>query len=461
MKFAHKFLVFLLLALTLVVATNVAALQFFTTRYFADYLASVQQKNPEINFEVISSLLNNKTLDDATIREYVMVLNDLTALSKSLEDFSVNPTITDPPLLESLRRIGVSPDTIERYVSLTAVSDFVDNLSTTAVFRGDTPESVFVLRILRSVLFVNLVLFVLIIAAAYVWIRWSFLPIRSVIQNLANITKKKQYGSIDYSRNDEFHALVSAINDLNKSLSHQEKIRSEFLSDLSHEIKTPISAIKCSLEGMEDGVIATDHDTIAHLSEDIDRLVAITNSIMEYEKLENAPDTAVRPSNIDAYVIARKIATEYESGLKATKQSIVLPETDGFTMWFDRDKWISIVHNVYSNFAKYGGHRSTLRVFFDKLPDVYRIRFADDGRGVASHEVAYLTEKFYQVEKSRNRSGGGGIGIGLSIVERIVRLHGGTLSIESAPNAGFSITVDIPHAGFTRVAQSRLSLARP
>lgn len=87
---------------------------------------------------------------------------------------------------------------------------------------------------------------------------------------------------------------------------------------------------------------------------------------------------------------------------------------------------------------------------------MYRVRFADDGRGVATSEVAYLTEKFYQVEKSRNRSGGGGIGIGLSIVERIVRLHGGVLTIDSAPSAGFSLTIDIPHAGFTRVARPDL-----
>ncbi|HRI35658.1 MAG TPA: HAMP domain-containing sensor histidine kinase [bacterium] len=456
MKFAHKFLIFLFLALTLVVGVNIAALQFFTTRYFADYLESVQQRNPEINFEVISSLLNNKTLDDATIREYVMVMNDLSALSQSLEEFSVNPTITDPPLLESLRRIGVSSDTIERYVSLTAVSDFVDSLSTFSVLRGDTPESVFVLRILQSILLVNIALFVLIIAIAYIWVRVSFLPIRSIIQNLANISKKKQYGSIDYTRNDEFHALVSAINDLNRSLSYQEKIRSEFLSDLSHEIKTPISAIKCSLEGIEDGIIAPDSETIAHLREDIDRLVSITNSIMEYEKLENSPDTAIRPSNIDAAGIARRIATEYEPGLRPSGQSIALFGQSGFVMWFDRDKWVSIVHNVYSNFAKYGGSDSTLSVVFEKLEDIYRVRFADNGRGVASSEVAYLTEKFYQVEKSRNRSGGGGIGIGLSIVDRIVRLHGGILSIESAPNAGFALTIDIPHGGFTRTAQREL-----
>lgn len=105
---------------------------------------------------------------------------------------------------------------------------------------------------------------------------------------------------------------------------------------------------------MEDGIIATDRETIAQVSEDIDRLVAITNSIMEYEKLENAPDTAIRPSNTDVFAVARKIATEYESVLRTTKQSIVLPEIESFFLWFDRDKWISIVHNVYSNFAKYG-----------------------------------------------------------------------------------------------------------
>jgi two-component system, OmpR family, sensor kinase len=92
------------------------------------------------------------------------------------------------------------------------------------------------------------ILIAVILFLSYFWVNYSFRPIRAIIDNLSNIIYKKEYKNIVYKKKDEFHPLIEAINGLNKSLSLQEKIRSDFLSDLSHEIKTPITAIKCYLE---------------------------------------------------------------------------------------------------------------------------------------------------------------------------------------------------------------------
>ncbi len=316
MKFAHKFLAVISFILVLTLGVNIFSLKFFSTLYFDDYLENIQEENPDIDFDVLSAFLSNETLDDQTIREYVTILNDLSSLSRSLESFSENPKIIDPPLLESLQRIGVAPNTIERYLSINAVSSFVDNLTSLGVLTGDSAESIFVRRILQSMLAVNVIFFAVIVSLSYVWVRWSFHPIRFVIQNLADITKNQRYARIEYAGHDEFRALVDAINELNQSLSRQEKIRSEFLADLSHEIKTPASAVKCALEGIEDGVIAPDRENLSRLREDIDRLVETTLSIMEYERLENEGANSVRPTIIDARTLARRTAEGYRMALE-------------------------------------------------------------------------------------------------------------------------------------------------
>ncbi len=127
-----------------------------------------------------------------------------------------------------------------------------------------------------------------------------------------------------------------------------------------------------------------------------------------------------------------------------------------FEIRFDEDRWVSILHNVYSNFAKYAGENTTLIVSFERGEHEDRVIFADDGAGVDSDEVAYLREKFYQVEKSRSKTNGGGIGIGLSIVDRVVLLHGGTLSIQSAPREGFRLALSLPRRGFTHFSHTAL-----
>lgn len=133
----------------------------------------------------------------------------------------------------------------------------------------------------------NLVLIGSILLLSYLWVVYTFRPVRSIVDNLSNIVYKKEYKNIVYYKKDEFFPLMEAINNLNKSLSLQEKIRSDFLSDLSHEIKTPITAVKCYLEGIEDGIIETTPKNMKMLYGEIERLIKITNSIMEYEKEES------------------------------------------------------------------------------------------------------------------------------------------------------------------------------
>jgi len=108
------------------------------------------------------------------------------------------------------------------------------------------------------------------------WIRSIFWPIGVVTENIKNIIDRKKYASIRYSSHNEFSPLISTINSLHKSLSIQEKIRSDFLSDLSHEIRTPITAVQCYLEAIEDGIMKFDIKTQEMLQKELTRLIHIT-----------------------------------------------------------------------------------------------------------------------------------------------------------------------------------------
>lgn len=223
-------------------------------------------------------------------------------------------------------------------------------------------------------------------------------------------------------------------------MSHQQKIRSDLLSDLSHEIKTPITAIKCYLEGMDDGVIESSPKNYALLHKEINRLIEITNSIMEYEKLEQTERETLKITPIDFTKLIGHLQEEYIPLLSKQKQEIVLIENkSGLTLNFDESKFIQLLHNIFSNFIKYAGPEKILTIKSSERNGKIFISFRDNGNGVPKKEIAFIREKFYQVDKSRSASNDRGIGIGLSIIEKIISLHKGTLSIESDKGRGFCL----------------------
>lgn len=131
---------------------------------------------------------------------------------------------------------------------------------------------------------------------------------------------------------------MTTINSLNKNLSRQQKIRSDFLSDLSHEIKTPITAIKCYLEGMDDGVIEPNEKNFTLLHKEIDRLIDITGSVMDYEKLEQTDKESIRLRTVDFTEMLSNSRQEYMPSLTKNKQSIIFPEAKKFPLVMDENK---------------------------------------------------------------------------------------------------------------------------
>lgn len=286
--------------------------------------------------------------------------------------------------------------------------------------------------------FVNISIIIAVLVISGLWIRFSFRPIRSIIENLSDIISRRGYKQIHYQKKDEFGALIEAINALNKNLSHQQKIRSDLLSDLSHEIKTPITAIKCYLEGMDDGVIPNNAKNYGLLHKEIDRLIEITGSIMEYEKLEQTGQETLKIIPVDFTKICRHIEEEYIPTLAKLGQTIEIVDSP-LQINFDEGKLIQLLHNIFSNFIKYSGKGKNMVIKISNRNGKTTLSFRDNGNGVPKKEVLFIREKFYQVEKSRSASPDRGIGIGLSIIEKIVSLHKGILRIESDTGKGFSL----------------------
>lgn len=354
MKFSQKLLIYIFFVLVLTIGINIFSLKYFATEYFLEYLTSIKQEVPDINFDLLSAFTNTKNLDDATIEEYKKTLSDLSGISSSLEHFSANPRTYAPSIIDSLQKIGVPENSIEQVLFVKALDSFFSGAFSFSFLHNTTPEGQFILKVIRAMFFVNILIIVPILIISWFWIQRSFRPIQSIVENLSDIISRKGYRQIEYRKKDEFGALIDTINALNKNLSHQQKIRSDLLSDLSHEIKTPITAIKCYLEGMDDGVIEATPKNYALLHKEINRLIEITGSIMEYEKLEQTDRETLNIASIDFLKTIEHLQEEYAPLLAKQKQQIVLSGHKSPVMLeFDESKLIQLLHNIFSNFIKY------------------------------------------------------------------------------------------------------------
>lgn len=415
---------------------------------FVAYTQEIQtiEQKWSLSPEKLKAVLDVSTLSTKKQDEYKEVVNELTTISTSLKNISENPEL----YIQSGTGHNESSEgnySIQVSWNKKIQSPFAKISSLFAnpfTWDKDTPEWRLIVGLLTRLLITD-TLFLLIITGFYfLWIRRVFIPVNLIIDRLNAYIDRAKFQTITYKRNDEFAPLVSTINSLYKSLRVQENIRSNFLSDISHEIRTPITAVKCYLEAIEDGMMKLDTKTISLLQNELTRLTSITEKIMEYEHLTHHYTDDI---HVERFALKKQIESlvhEYIPQIEKTEQYItVVWDTDIFIR-MDKNMFIQILHNVFSNFIKYAGNGTTLTCSYIRTRESIQISFSDDGIGIPESEISLVWEKFYRIDKSRTRDKNMSMWIGLSIIDHIARIHDWSLLIQNNTPKWLLLTLNFP-----------------
>ncbi|QQL49570.1 sensor histidine kinase [Mucilaginibacter ginkgonis] len=230
-------------------------------------------------------------------------------------------------------------------------------------------------------------------------------------------------------------------------LRGQEKYRREFLSNISHEFKTPLFAIQGYIEAIEDDDLEDLDMTRQFLrkaAKNVDRLSQLIKELDEISKLESGEI----PINFTRFKINDLIKEVFESlELKAQKHDIKLV----FKQKYDDATWVNadkskinqVLVNLIDNSFKYGKPGGTTAVSLFQLHDQVLVEITDDGNGIEEKNLPRLFERFYRTDASRSRDIGGS-GLGLAIVKHIIEAHEQTISVRSTEGIGstFSFTLE-------------------
>ena len=242
---------------------------------------------------------------------------------------------------------------------------------------------------------------------------------------------------------DELGVLAQEFNALTERIQTTETMRRQFVSDASHELKTPLAAITL----MTDSVLQNemDKDTILEFVGDIgteaNRLSRMAEKLLQLSRLENVRETKLETVDL-ARVVERVFRILWPLAQERDIHLTNHMEQD-CTVLAREDDIYEIIFNIAENGVKYNSDGGTLEILLYRKDDTVTMIFNDNGVGIPPDEMPRIFERFYRVDKARSREAGGS-GIGLAIVHDMVEKYGGTITVAARKSGGSRFTVTFP-----------------
>lgn len=272
------------------------------------------------------------------------------------------------------------------------------------------------------------------------------------IDNFISVSKEFSKGNFNVKAKEkgplELVEMAKALNYMSTELDEYEQNRKKFVSDVSHELKTPLATIKLIC----DSIVTTDNpnfemiqDFLGDLSEEVDRLTRIVERLLTLTKMDsNQNNLSATPVDFVVMLnaIIRKLAPNAES------KNIMLYSDYSVEalapMLLDYDKIWEAIYNIVDNAIKYTPEGGYVKLGLELLGRNVLVKIQDNGPGIPDDNKDRIFERFYRLDDSRARDTGG-TGLGLAIAKEAIVLHGGQIKVEDGPEGGSVFMISVPY----------------
>lgn len=270
-------------------------------------------------------------------------------------------------------------------------------------------------------------------------------PVRSMLAATRRISAGRYDERVLLREDDELGALAESLNTMAAALEATERRRREFVADISHELRTPITTLQSYMEGLMDGVVEPSGETWALLHGETERMRRLVDDLQQLSRAEAGQlvlDIApVSPGE------AVRLATEGMLPLFTEKGVEIETDDRGAPpVRADAGRLVQVLTNLLGNALRYTPEGGRVTVTAGLRDERVLFTVEDTGAGIASEHLPHVFERFYRVEKSRSREGGGS-GLGLAISRALVEAMGGNIRAESpSPGKGARFSFSLPLA---------------
>jgi two-component system phosphate regulon sensor histidine kinase PhoR len=244
----------------------------------------------------------------------------------------------------------------------------------------------------------------------------------------------------------EVQQLAHAMNDMSLKVENSLQSQRDFVANVSHEFKTPLTSIQGFSQAINDGTLQ-DEEGIKHASEVIlnetNRLNLLVNDLLTLAKLD-AGTMAMTREKVELNRLLQAIIERFYYELEKSNIKLNAIYTDEIILYADAVRLGQVFSNLIDNAIKFSKPDSEIQVTVSRQEKQAMVTVTDTGPGISEEECARIFERFYQVDKSRQGGEGRGVGLGLAISKQVVEAHHGEISVSSKIGEGSTFMVKLP-----------------
>lgn len=288
----------------------------------------------------------------------------------------------------------------------------------------------------------------ILISSLVIWIfsKQVTQPLIKIKQMTEQIAKGNYQVQLPVKGKDEITDLTLAINSMSKELHRYDTSRNKFLSNISHELKTPLMYIKGYADLLNQERISDPqeiNDVTKIISDEITRVNHLVKDLFDLARYRDGHiELKMREINVVPYL--KEIVDMMRGQIEKKNIKIeYIHESNEILALFDPERLEQVLINLLDNARTYTKENGIIKVIVSSNEKRVIIHVQDNGIGIPVDEIDYIWERFYRVEKSRSRNYGG-TGLGLAISKEIIELHGGTITVESQEGKGSAFIIHLP-----------------
>ena len=282
------------------------------------------------------------------------------------------------------------------------------------------------------IILIILIIITICILISHLLTRQLIRPIEVMVSNLENADYESPYKELD--------PLSEMLRSQHTDVLAAAKARQDFTANVSHELKTPLTAISGYAELLEGGMVAEDKQNhfYQEIRKNTDRLLALINDIIKLSELDRV-DHGITFEKIDLYGVAQECVNELSVSANLKEITITIVGKESIIRG-NKEMIKELIENLVQNAIRYNNPGGKVLVSVNSQDNSTCLIVKDNGIGIPAADQQRIFERFYRVDKSRSKATGG-TGLGLAIVKHIVEIHDAKIELDSAPGVGTTISV--------------------
>lgn len=314
------------------------------------------------------------------------------------------------------------------------------------LYEVDEEQGALLLGVQSTLRSISMVICVFVLALSVFFSKTLIRRVGNLLRAIGIVREGEYSHRVVMRGHDEISLLADEFNSLTGRLQVTEEARRRFVSDASHELKTPLASIRL----LTDSILQspeidpeTTREFVSDIGEEADRLTRISEKLLTLTRLDAAPEAERVP--VDVAAVVRKVAHMLTPLAQAGEIGLELGLAGGCLVLATEDDLYQVAFNLMENAMKYNRPGGAVMVEVLDEADRVILRVADTGVGIPEEDLSKIFDRFYRVDKARSRAAGG-TGLGLSIVRDTVKQHGGAITVAQRSPSGTVFTVTFPLA---------------